>query len=91
MHHTRKARAENTLKAIAVMTAYYAEETGTALATQITTDYANEPDGMQRVIDGFVHFSARLLLTLEEAGLPRNEALQLMAEQVNADLHREDE
>lgn len=82
MHHTKKDRAENTLQAIAVMTAYYAEE-GSDFASKIATDYANEPDGLLRLLDGFVHMSARLVLTVEaELQITRNEVLQLLAKAV---------
>ena len=62
-------QVENTRWAIAVMTAYYAEE-GTALASQVASEYVNEPNGVERLIDGFIHLSARMLLTFEAAGVP---------------------
>lgn len=77
-------QVENTRWAIAVMTAYYAEE-GTALASQVASEYVNEPNGVERLIDGFIHLSARMLLTFEAAGVPRNEALQAVAEQLNTE------
>ena len=79
---TTKARAENTLRAIAVMTAYYAED-GTALASKTATEYANDPNGVPRLIDGFVHLSARMVMMLEAAGIPRDQVLQMLAEAAN--------
>ncbi|APE18270.1 hypothetical protein BOH72_26315 [Mycobacterium sp. WY10] len=83
MHHDKSSRAENTRKAIGVMTAYFAEDQGTALASQMATEYANEPHGTERLIDGFVHLSSRLIQMFEVAGLPRSQVLQMVAEAVN--------
>jgi hypothetical protein len=80
MHHNKADRAENTLRAIGVMTAYYAEDNGTALVSKMATEYANEPNGLSRLIDGFVHMSARMIMTFEAAGVPRDQVLQTLAE-----------
>ncbi|OBB57953.1 hypothetical protein A5757_19245 [Mycobacterium sp. 852013-51886_SCH5428379] len=81
--YDKAARAENTRRAIAVMTAYFAEEEGTALASQIASEYVSEPGGVQGLFDGFVHLSSRLIQMFEAAGLPRSQVLQMVAEAVN--------
>jgi hypothetical protein len=73
---------EDTLRAVAVMTATLEDPDGPrTLACDVVNEWGNEsPDGANRIVLGFIQLSTMLLAQLQiEAGIPPRRALQLVA------------